>query len=618
MSIKKIYSSKDNTITNAYKSNLSDTGKLSNMGKSDIMEIFSIFGQMSSSSVEKTRILIHFPIEEIKALRDSGDIPASGKVNFYLNLHNARHGQTTPEDFVALVSPLLGAWEEGYGLDMEGYVDLGASNWVSGSTNVKWGSQGSDFINPDVIPAQSYVKTFDFKSAEMDMDLDITNIVEAWLDDNDAEGAPATTSIEFPLDAAGNSIVNTEHITLYDYAHAPIKYTFTDTLADTFRTGSDGVSCGVKVGDNVSDTVDNFKNAIETSHSGRITVAKRVGGTNILDLTQNQTGLSGNTKVVSTLTDVTTNDFTQGTKLKSLGLAVALSGSYEDGSKKRSFYTKKFFTRSSEYFFKRPTINIIWDSSIKDDRNRVHLSSPLLTSTKNLCTLAFYNHPRGKFEDVPNLNPDMRVSFHETIGGDPIQLFSGGSVAQENDLYATATRNARGIYTIDVAFKDPSKLSLYDVWYTPPQGDNPRTEFHTGSVEIKKLSNQGFVNEPEYTVKIKNLRSEYSRDETVRFRLYSRDKNQNSNIYTVATSQSPINIIEESYYNITRVSDGLEILPFSTGSVKYTKMSYDVSGSYFDIDMSLLESGHAYEMNFLYKDNFIYRKLNENFKFRIS
>ena len=52
MSIKKIYSSKDNTITNAYKSNLSDTGKLSNMGKSDIMEIFSIFGQMSSSSVE--------------------------------------------------------------------------------------------------------------------------------------------------------------------------------------------------------------------------------------------------------------------------------------------------------------------------------------------------------------------------------------------------------------------------------------------------------------------------------------------------------------------------------------------------------------------------------------
>jgi len=614
MSIKKIFSSKDNTITNAYKSNLSDTGELSNMGKSDIMEVFSIFGQMSSDSVEKTRILIDFPIEDIKTLRDNGDIPDSGSVYFYLNLYNARHGQTTPEDFVMKISPILSEWEEGYGLDMEGYVDTGASNWISGSTAVKWGSPGADFMNPDLIVGQNFVKTFDFKAPTDDMNADITDVVEEWLSDIAAAGAPATTDIVFPTDEQGNTILNTEHITLYDYTHAGIKYEFTNTLVDTFRTGSDGISCAIQIAEDISDTVGYFKEAIELCHSGRLTVT-REGGTNTLGLTQAQSGISGNTKVVSTLTGVTSSDFSSGTKLKSLGLAVSLSGSYEDGSYKRSFYTKKFFTRGSEYFFKRPSINIVWDSSIKDDRDRVNLSSALLPSAKNLYSLVFYNHPRGKFEDVPGLLPTMRVSFHDTPGTDAIALAAGGSVAQEGDTYATATRKARGIYSVDVEFKDASKTSLYDVWHTGV--GNTRVDFNTGSFVINTVSNQGFINEPEYTVKIKNLRSEYSRDETVRFRLYSRNRSQDSNIYTVATASPPINIIEEAYYSINRVADNLEIFPFSTGSVKYTKLSYDVSGSYFDVDMSLLQEDHAYEMNFLYKDNFIYRRLSENFKFRV-
>ena len=50
MAIKRYYATKDNTITNAFKSNLTTRGVSGNMGQSDILEVFSIYAQASSSS----------------------------------------------------------------------------------------------------------------------------------------------------------------------------------------------------------------------------------------------------------------------------------------------------------------------------------------------------------------------------------------------------------------------------------------------------------------------------------------------------------------------------------------------------------------------------------------
>ena len=61
MSIKRYLANKDNTITSAFKVNLSNRGTSANMGSSDILEIFGIFGQASSSSLEQSRILVQFP-----------------------------------------------------------------------------------------------------------------------------------------------------------------------------------------------------------------------------------------------------------------------------------------------------------------------------------------------------------------------------------------------------------------------------------------------------------------------------------------------------------------------------------------------------------------------------
>ena len=81
MGIKRYFASKDNTVTNAFRSNLITRGTGSNMGASDILEAFVIHGQTSASisetSAEQSRILVQFPINSIVSDITDGTIPSS-------------------------------------------------------------------------------------------------------------------------------------------------------------------------------------------------------------------------------------------------------------------------------------------------------------------------------------------------------------------------------------------------------------------------------------------------------------------------------------------------------------------------------------------------------------
>ena len=82
MSIKKYIANADTTITNAFKEDLSTRATGSNMGLSDSLEVFSIYGQVydqtaspPTAELEKSRILIQFPVDDIIADRTAGTIP---------------------------------------------------------------------------------------------------------------------------------------------------------------------------------------------------------------------------------------------------------------------------------------------------------------------------------------------------------------------------------------------------------------------------------------------------------------------------------------------------------------------------------------------------------------
>ena len=474
MAIKRYFSNADTTITNAFKSNLSVRGISGNMGQSDILEVFSIYGQANPSSSELSRILVQFPINDIIADRANALIPASGSISWFLKLYNAKHGQTIPKDYTMTVSAVSSSWNEGYGLDMEEYSDIGYANWNTASSSSSgtssWASAGGDYHTS---PTASYF----FSNGTEDLIVDVSHIVEQWI-----------------------------------------------------------------------------------------------------------TGSKSN-----------------------YGFGIKLSSSHEQAA--QSFYTKKFFARGTEFFFKKPTLEARWNSVRRDNRGYFFASSSLASTTDNLNTIYLYNVVRGQLKNIPAVGTgSIYVKIYTdssgstTITPTPNNPVTGGWVST-------------GIYSASFAL-NTTATEVFDRWFN----STLTTCFHTGAIDVYDLDSQDYNPSNRYVVSCTNLKSIYYPEEQARFRFFTRKKDWSPTIYTVATSFIPSEIIESASYKLVRVSDNLEVIPYGTGSLLHTGLSYDVSGSYFDLDMNLLEAGYSYQMKLSFYNGATnsWKEQSETFKFRVE
>lgn len=475
MGVKRYVASIDSTITDAYKENLTTRASGSNMGLSDVLEVFSIYGQATTSSVERARILAQFPVSTINSDRTSGDIPSSGSVSYYLKFKNAEHALSTPRNFELVIQAVSQSWTEGNGLDMEGYTDLGAVNWVSASSGSLWNTAGGDYhISP--------VYTASFDTGVEDLEVNITNLVEEWL-------------------------------------------------------------AGAK---------------------------------------------------------------------ENYGVGIKLNAAYEGVSS--SFYTKRFFARGSEFLSFRPHIEARWNASVKDDRGNFFASSSLMPAEDNLNTLYFYNRVRGRLTNIPAVGTGLIYlnifSGSSSPTGSALTLHNGTTVVTGG--YVTT-----GIYSASVAVNTTASI-LYDVWFNGLTGSS-RVEYFTGSaISVRTNSGESDYEINKYVSNITNLKSTYSNEENARFRVYSRRKDWSPTVYTIARNTAETQPVDNGYYKIRRIQDGYDIIPYGTGSDNHTLMSYDRSGSYFDVDMSMLDVGYAYEIRLAYKLEGQYREQKERFKFRVE
>lgn len=312
------------------------------------------------------------------------------------------------------------------------------------------------------------------------------------------------------------------------------------------------------------------------------------------------------------------------------GFGIFLSASYETGS--FSHYTKKFFSRSSEYFFLKPNLEARWDETTKDSAANFVKSSSLATAEDNLNTLYLYNYVRGQLQNIPantsHADPaiNMKVSLYSSSAGnvyDKLTLPVGGDVASADDTEAVGGIVSTGIYTASLAMSH-SLDSVYAVWHY-----DDAVVYHTSSeITVNQINASNYNPDPDYLTTMNNLKPVYSRKEKARFRLFIREKNWNPNNYTVMQSDLNSLVVEDAYYKIYRTGDQYEVISYGTGSnlqpqatgssETYTRLSYDVSGNYFDFDIDLLQAGYQYGIKIAYYLNGSYREQEEVFKFKVE
>lgn len=473
MAIKRYLSEADTTITNAFKPDLILRGTGSNMGASDSLEVFSLYGQVTTSSLEKSRILVKFPTTDILADRTAGNLPASGSVKFFLRLFNVQHPFTLPREYYLNVSAVSQSWDEGYGLDMESYSDNGfgmlngfGCNWEYAQSGVLWSETGStSFTNTDVSQF--------FKNGNEDLNVDVTSVVEQWI---------------------SGSLVNN-------------------------------------------------------------------------------------------------------------GFLIKMSGSFEDGSRRESFYTKKFSARGTEYFYSRPVIEALWDSSLRDDRSNFYVTSSLLSDEDNTQYLYFYNRPNGTYKNIAGV-PSLSIKFYTDL-----QKTNEVSAA-----YAAVTNPSVGLYKAEVRLHTTAS-QIYDFWSNSTASS---ITYFSGSIGVKEYTANDTYIDSEYIINLTNLRSKYSPNENTVINVYSRLKNWSPTNYTVSSENIETKTIKNLYYKIFRIEDNKTIFDYSTGSIAYTKTSYDKNGNNFKIDMRLLEPDFAYGIKLSIYDGNELKEFKQVFKFRVD
>ena len=117
---------------------------------------------------------------------------------------------------------------------------------------------------------------------------------------------------------------------------------------------------------------------------------------------------------------------------------------------------------------------------------------------------------------------------------------------------------------------------------------------------------------------ISNLKPIYKTKDNPTLRLNVRKKDYQPNIYTVASNKLQNEVLYNVYYRAYRVIDEQEVISYGSGSVPHTKMSYDSSGSYFKVDMSLFEPGYMYAFE-ISTDSYGQNIVNKDqFKFRVE
>ena len=559
----KIYSaSADTTITNSYKSDLLTRGTGSNMGAADSLEIFSIYGQASASSDELSRVLIQFPVNTISSDRTAGKIPTSGSVDFFLKMCNAPHPFTLPKNYTLEIRPLLQSWQEGRGLDVDEYKDetyeLEGSNWVYASSGSKWASVGGD----EIVGGSFYDNDDGLSGKDSDTD-------------NGSSGQQRLYKQFFTDGTEDLEIKVTELVEEW----------MAGTLANNgFIIKLSGTQEAHHSGSNIV-----FNNGAFTSQPP-------------IDASPNNMSLNN------------------------------LTGSEE------SFYTKKFFARSSEYFYKTPRIEARWDDSIKDDTNNFYVSSALAPELDNVNTVYLYNYVRGQLQDIPSIgDSDIFVAFHtgtsrENLNPVPCEVkdLVKGETSANFHTYVTGGYVSTGIYSASVVVT--SSLNS-DNYYFPVWGSKDgagSVALFTGSaIDAKTFDTRQGNPSPTYVNSITNLKPSYFHQEKARLRLFVRENDWCPTIYTIAQKeQRDLKIIDDSYYKVYRIIDSAEVIPYGTGSSttpqalgnteSFTRLSYDTSGSYFDLDMSLMEPGYSYGIKFVHYINGDWREQKEVFKFRVE
>jgi len=391
-----ITASKDCYITNKIIDN-KYRSKNSNVGHAATLDLFKLFEEsgvvesgnyITENVTENSSLLIKFDYSSIGKLTSSILDIKDSNFKAYLELEDVSHGLQKPFNFSAICNPLVRNFEEGFGIDVNSFNDLGSSNYITSSyysaTPVMWKSEGASAAGGnDATFAQGSITVTGVGgwNNAVGFTLNDGSSSVAFLA-NTAANTPSkidTTNYRFGINGATSTADFADRIfaaIALSKTNTDLKITATDPGAGavvSLRQDSPGLTGNTTialVNEATRLSAVKFKDGHSTSHIDIITSASY--GTTKVDLGSSTHLSNPNQDLIFDVTNSVSSS------LKGLipdnGFRISFSGSYATDNKTR--FVKRFASRHVSNKLIVPKLRVIFNDEISDDSDRIFLDKP--------------------------------------------------------------------------------------------------------------------------------------------------------------------------------------------------------------------------------------------------
>ncbi len=255
------------------------------------------------------------------------------------------------------------------------------------------------------------------------------------------------------------------------------------------------------------------------------------------------------------------------------GLILKFPDSYETGSS--DFFVKKFYSRHAHRPERRPRLEALWNSAVQDDRHNIHYNRS--------GSLYYYSTVDGEFTSVAQpLFADIIAYYTGSLSASVVQTL-------------TASLKSTGVYEISGVLIAPtgSTKVFRDVWFSST------SQIFTGSIfPTYETGSQTFLYN-KLDISLPNLCPVYNSDQRIVVQVFAKEKDYKPALRLSASIVPTPILLKNAYYSIETATSGEELVSFSTGSNKYSKLSYDANGNYFELWTSSLTSDALYKIKIL-------------------
>lgn len=279
------------------------------------------------------------------------------------------------------------------------------------------------------------------------------------------------------------------------------------------------------------------------------------------------------------------------------GFRIAFAAAHE--ADLRTYFVKRFASRTAYDESKRPKLIVTYDDSIQDDGTELYFDSN--------ATLFLYNYDRQALSNLTSGSSSV-------VGPNSLKLklvteISGGT----HQLVFSASQHKNGSFNVDGVYSASVYLPLSTPVYTqklaqsgsvrlvPIWGSNDDTvTFLTGSAIRAFMPQRGGTNmaSKRFVVTVHDVQSSYRVNDNATFRVHILDHSSPTIIASRLPVNAPGKIVRDVYYQLRDVTSATVEIPFDVehGS---TKLSSDASGMFFKLDMSDLVAGRSYVIDIM-------------------